>query len=65
MDAYLGFAYPFYWGARDVGDHIPTTALTPIDIQDLAGSIEVIERQLADGTPERAASAIGWLRPSS
>lgn len=63
MDAYLGFAYPFYWGARDVRDHIPTTALTPIDIQDLVGSIEVIERQLADGTPERAASAIADIRP--
>ena len=63
IDAYLGFAYPFYWGAPDVSAHVPTPALTPIDIQDLAGSIEVIERQLADGTPERAASAIADIRP--
>lgn len=63
MDAYLGFAYPFYWGAPDVGRHIPTTAFTPIGIHDLPGSIAIIENQLADGIPEYAASDIGDIRP--
>lgn len=54
VDAYLGFSYPFYWGAPDVGNYFPSSALTPIDILDLKGSIGVIEQQLSDGTPERA-----------
>lgn len=61
-DAYLGFAYPFYWGAPDVDEFVPPGSLTPIDILDLPGTMAVIEEQLAAGVPEQAVDPINAAR---
>ena len=42
-DAYLGEAYPFYYGGSNLGDYFPTQAFTPIDIFDIEGSIKTIK----------------------
>lgn len=57
-DAYLAFSYPFYWGASNVGDFVPAGSFTPINIHDFEGSIALIERDLAEGTPEARAQEI-------
>lgn len=57
-DAYLAFSYPFYWGARNVGDFVPAGSFTPINIHDVDGSIALIEQDLAGGTPEARAQEL-------
>ena len=42
-DAYLGEAYPFYYGCANLGDYFPAQAFTPIDIFDIEGSIKTIK----------------------
>jgi hypothetical protein len=46
FDAYLGLAYPIYWGAPNLVNYFPTDAFTSIDIRDLSGSIERIDELL-------------------
>ena len=61
-DAYLAYAYPFYWGASDVADYVPADSLTALDIRDLQGAIETIEVALDTGLPERALPAMSTAR---
>ena len=58
MDAYLGFAYPIYWGAPNLSDYIPANAFTPINIADLNGSIAITEELIASTTAEDQLSAL-------
>jgi hypothetical protein len=56
-DAYLGGAFPFYWGCPNVDDYFDDAALLQIDPSGPERSIEVIEQALAEGvTPERQAA---------
>jgi hypothetical protein len=48
-DAYLGGAFPVYWGCPNLTDYFPPEAAAPVDIDDPTGAIEIIERLLADG----------------
>jgi hypothetical protein len=52
-DAYLGLAYPIYWGAPNLGDYFDPSAFTTINIRDLAGSIATIERLIDSDVAER------------
>lgn len=61
-DAYLGFAYPFYWGAPDVAKYVPPESYTPIDILNISESIDTIEEQLAASVPEQAGASINVAR---
>ncbi len=47
FDAYLGLAFPIYWGAPNIGDYFPERSLVALDIKDLRRSIFVIEDLLA------------------
>ena len=53
-DAYLGLAYPIYWGAPNVRDYVPGESLTTINMMDLAGSIDVIEKLVGSDHAELA-----------
>jgi hypothetical protein len=61
-DAYLGFSYPFYWGAPDVGGFVPPGSFTAIDLRDVSGTIAIIEEELAAGVPEAARPAVARAR---
>lgn len=43
-DAFLGLCYPIYWGAPNVNDYFEDDSLTQININDLNGSIQTIEK---------------------
>lgn len=47
LDAYLGLAFPIYWGAPNIGDFFPAQSFLPLDIKDLRGSVLLIEDLLA------------------
>jgi hypothetical protein len=51
-DAYLGLAFPIYWGAPNLGDFFPRDSFAPINIRDLKGSIGIVEDLLASDTAE-------------
>lgn len=48
-DAYLGWAFPFYWGATNIGDYFPEDSLIAIDIEKPEETIDRIEATI--GTP--------------
>ena len=53
-DAFLGGAFPLYWGCPNLEDYFDRRAFERLDLDDVGASIDVIERALADGiTPER------------
>lgn len=45
-DAYLGLAFPIYWGAPNLDDFVPAESFQAINIADLSGSIARIEGAL-------------------
>lgn len=45
-DSFLALTYPLYWGAPNASDYFDPRAMTTIDILDLKGSIETIEKTL-------------------
>ncbi len=51
-DCYLGMAYPFYFGAPNVGKYFNDKAFTPIDIHDIEASIKIIDEAVADNLYE-------------
>jgi hypothetical protein len=57
-DAYLGGAYPFYSGCPNLEDYFPSSSFTPIDLADMHRSIEIIEKDIAANTYERAVESI-------
>ena len=47
-DAYLGLSYPIYSGASNVLDHFPKDSLCKININDLKGSFNTIEKAIEE-----------------
>ena len=45
-DAYLGGAYPLYWGCPNLADYFPSDAFTMIDIDDPDTAIATIEKAI-------------------
>ena len=52
QDAFLGLSYPIYWGAPNVHQYFDQESFSQIDIKDLSGSIESIERIVSTNTYE-------------
>jgi hypothetical protein len=57
-DAFLGLAYPIYYGAPNVGDYFDPSAIATINILDLHGSIKKIEQILAADPYQAALPAL-------
>jgi hypothetical protein len=56
-DAYLGGAFPLYWGCPNIANYFAADSFLPIDPADVAGTIALIERVLSEGiTPAREAA---------
>jgi hypothetical protein len=53
-DAFLGFAYPIYYGCPNVSDYFPEGSLTAIDITQPEAALRTIEATMADGTCEKS-----------
>ncbi len=47
-DAFLGGAYPFYFGCKNIHKYFSSKALTAIDISKVEDSIKLIEREILD-----------------
>ena len=47
-DAFLGLSYPIYWGAPNVNDYFEDNSLIKINLNDLKGSIQIIEKVIAE-----------------
>lgn len=57
-DAFLGACLPFYYGCPNVGDYFPAESYIPIDIHDVEGSAEIIQRSIRDKAYEQRLPAI-------
>ncbi|MBU4348429.1 hypothetical protein KJ671_02965 [Patescibacteria group bacterium] len=53
IDAFLAGSYPFYYGCPNVNDYFPIGSLQAIDINDVRGSIEIIEKCLENNVYEK------------
>ena len=47
-DAYLGWAFPFYWGCTNIGDYFPEGSLIPLDIERPEEAIALIEATIRE-----------------
>lgn len=57
-DAFLGLAYPIYYGAPNAHEYFDTSSFSTIDIIDLKGSIKKIERVIESNLYEQRLSSI-------
>ena len=62
FDAYLGHAFPLYWGATNVGDYFPTSAFEAIHIEDINGAIRAVENILNDDSYDDRSSVLNDQR---
>ncbi|MDA8154857.1 MAG: glycosyltransferase family 10 [Actinomycetota bacterium] len=61
-DAYLGFAFPLYYGCPNINDYFNSKALQPIDIHNWRKSIQIIEDVINSSTYERSLQLITEAR---
>lgn len=61
-DAYLGGAYPFYYGCPNLAEYFPTGSFTAIDIARPAEAIEIIEAAMAANVATQAQPLIKAAR---
>lgn len=61
-DAFLGGAYPFYYGCPNISDYFPAGALTSVDIGDFAGTVAIIEKAIKNQQYERSIVDINVAR---
>lgn len=57
-DVFLGAALPFYCGCPNVADYFPAESFIPLDINDVSGSAEIIQRAIRDNEYEKRLPAI-------
>ena len=57
-DAFLGLCLPFYAGCPNAADYFPEDSFVPIDMRDVSGSIETMERAIRDDWYSQRLSAI-------
>lgn len=57
-DSYLGYALPLYVGCANVEDYFPEDSFIRLDIADIGGAIERIEKAVADKEYEKRLPAI-------
>jgi hypothetical protein len=63
-DAYLGGAYPFYYGCPNLADYFSAGAFTPINISNVDAAVSVIEDAIAQHRYETSVSQIKSARNS-
>lgn len=61
-DAFLGGAYPFYWGCPNLENYFSRSSFTSINIEDVKGSIATIEKAIEAGTYEKSIDSIMQAR---
>lgn len=61
-DAFLGYAFPFYAGAPNVGDYFPPKSFQAIDLSDPATAVEVVCGGIELGLDEERRSEIESAR---
>jgi hypothetical protein len=52
-DVFLGFSYPFYYGCPNIYDYFPKNSLMTIDVDDLSGSVKIIENAIKNNYFEK------------
>jgi hypothetical protein len=57
-DAFLGCCLPFYAGCPNAADYFPEDSFVAVDMRDVSGSIEIIERAIHDKLFEQRLPAI-------
>ena len=57
-DAYLGGAYPFYYGCPNLSDYFPENSYTPIDINDIDLSVKTIREAVKEDLYGKSAQAL-------
>lgn len=58
MDCFCASTMPIYWGCKNIFDYYPQESILSIDVDDFKGSIEVIERAIADNLYEKNYQAV-------
>jgi hypothetical protein len=53
FDAFLVGAYPIYFGHQSVFDYFPKNSLTLIDVNDIPGSIKIMEKVISENYQEK------------
>jgi hypothetical protein len=61
-DAFLGRAFPFYWGCPNLAEYFPPEAYEPIDLYDPAAAVRAIENAIAGGRDAASAAAVEAAR---
>jgi hypothetical protein len=61
-DAYLGGAFPFYWGCPNIGKYFPEGAFKTIDIEHPEEAIRTIRETMERGTFEAASPLLAEAR---
>jgi hypothetical protein len=61
-DAFLGCAYPFYYGCPNLEEYFPKGAFTRIEIRDVEGSIDTIEKAIESRVYEKTVADINRCR---
>ncbi len=61
-DAFLGGAYPLYFGCKNIYEYFSPEALTAVDIYKVGESIELIEREILSLRYERSVDSIEFAR---
>ena len=64
-DVFLGAALPFYCGCPNAADYFPEESFIPLDIDDVPGSAEIIQRAIRDNEYEKRLTAILEARQRS
>jgi hypothetical protein len=61
-DAYLGGAYPLYYGCVNIGDYFPNGSFTELDIRDPKKALKVIDRTISNNNYERNQEQLQFAR---
>jgi hypothetical protein len=61
-DAYLGWSLPLYSGCSNMADYVPADALIRLDLDDIAASLDTVERCLDDDPYDGRLAAITAAR---
>lgn len=61
-DAYLGSAYPFYFGCPNLENYFSTKSFTRINIEDIRNSIHIIEESISNNLYESSLIDIAYAK---
>jgi hypothetical protein len=61
-DAFLGGAFPLYWGCPNLEDYFDRRAFSRLDLDDVAASIDVVERALGEGISHQREHALAQAK---